>query len=191
MRRVFALAATSWLALALGCASAAEAPPASPQTEHGHHAMAHPAPPAGPGDDGLAEVARVHGGAGPWAVLGYRMGEHARKRLGLPRHSFDLEVIHRSPREVQYSCIADGAAAATGASLGKLNLTLEPADAAAVETVFRKRSTGETIVLRPAPAFVTRFKDVPRPELGAKGREVMTLSDAELFEDVPPRSEAR
>jgi formylmethanofuran dehydrogenase subunit E len=183
VKRLFALAATSWLALALGCASAAETPPASPHAEHGHHAMA---PTAGAGDDALAEVARVHGGAGPWAVLGYRMGEHARTRLGLPRHSFDLEVIHRSPREVQYSCMADGAAAATGASLGKLNLTLEPAEAAAVETLFRKRSTGQTLVLRPAPAFVTRFKDVPRAELGAKGCEVMTLSDAELFAEVPP-----
>ena len=28
-------------------------------------------------DARLAEVARAHGGAGPWAVAGYRMGEHA------------------------------------------------------------------------------------------------------------------
>jgi len=178
-RTLFALLAPSAFALLGACASTPEASP------HAAHAMPPVAHAPAPADDGLDAVARVHGGAGPWAVLGYRMGEHARARLGLPRHSFDLEVIHRSPREVQYSCIADGAAAATGASLGKLNLTLEPADAARVETVFRKRSTGQTVVLRPAPAFAARFHDVPRAELGAKGREVMALPDAELFEDVP------
>ena len=62
-------------------------------------------------DERLAEVARIHGGAGPWAVAGYRMGEHALKELGLERGSFDLVVTHFSPKEVQYACIADGAAA--------------------------------------------------------------------------------
>ena len=75
-------------------------------------------------DTALGAVAAVHGGTGPWVVAGYRMGQFALARLGLPRGSFDLEVRHFAPHEVQYSCIVDGAAAATGASLGKLNLAL-------------------------------------------------------------------
>jgi hypothetical protein len=39
----------------------------------------------------LAAVAFVHGGAGPWAVAGYRMGQAALARLGLSRQSFDLD----------------------------------------------------------------------------------------------------
>lgn len=70
-----------------------------------------------PEEAALARVASIHGGHGPWAVAGYRMGQYALQRLGLRPGSFDLEVVHHSPAQVQYTCVADGAAAATGASL--------------------------------------------------------------------------
>lgn len=186
LRAACALTALLTLTLTTGCSG----PPAAAPPAHAdpHHGGAHEPPPspAAPGgtDAQLAEVARVHGGAGPWAVAGYRMGRHALERLGLTPQSFDLEVIHHSPREVQYSCIADGAAAATGASLGKLNLSLVDADEASVATTYRRRSTGASITLRPTAAFRTRFKDVPREELPAAGRAVMELPEAEIFEEV-------
>ena len=136
-------------------------------------------------DARLAEVRSVHGGAGPWAVAGYRMGEAALHTLGLPRGSFDLEVTHYSPREVQYACIADGAAAATGASLGKLNLSIADAPAPETHTTYRRRSTHASVTLRMTKAFATRFLDVPRERLAAAGREVMQLPDADIFEIVP------
>ena len=70
----------------------------------------------------LARVREIHGAAGPWAVAGYRIGERALQELHLPRHNFSLRVVHRCPAQVQYSCMADGLQAATGASPGKLNL---------------------------------------------------------------------
>jgi formylmethanofuran dehydrogenase subunit E len=133
----------------------------------------------------LAEVAAIHGGAGPWVVAGYRMARYALARLGLPKQSFDLEVTHKSPRQVQYSCIADGASAATGASLGKLNLSLVEVPAAELVTIYRRRSTGAEVRLRPTRAFAARFTNVPRPELGKAGRAVLALSDGEIFEEVP------
>lgn len=133
----------------------------------------------------LASVVAVHGGAGPWAVAGYRMGEHARRALRLERGSFDLEVRHESPREVQFSCIADGAAAATGASLGKLNLSHVEVPREAMRTVFRRRSTGAEVALRPTTAFAARFAGVPRERLAAEGRTVARLTDAEVFEVAP------
>lgn len=132
----------------------------------------------------LAAVAVIHGGAGPWAVAGYRMGQHALARLGLAPGSLELEVVHATPREVQYACIADGAAAATGASLGKLNLSLREVPAAETHTVYRHRTTGQVVALRLTAAFVARFLDVPRPELAAAGRAVLALEDAEIFEEV-------
>jgi formylmethanofuran dehydrogenase subunit E len=158
------------LALALGllrCAS-----PASP-------------PASSPGDEPLARVAAIHGGAGPWVVAGYRMGEYALAKLGLARQSFDLEVIHHTPQEVQFSCIADGAAAATGASVGKLNLRLIDATEANVATTYRRKSTGQSITLRPTPGFTARFRDVPREQLASAGRTVLALPDAEVFEELP------
>jgi hypothetical protein len=154
------------------------------QSPHGHHHGALPSAPASI-DDELSEVARIHGAAGPWAVAGYRMGKYAMTRLGAPRQSLDLEVIHHSPREVQFSCIADGASAATGASMGKLNLTLAEADEAHIATTYRRKSTGASVTLRPSAAFVARFRDVPREKLPAAGRSVMELSDADVFEEVP------
>ena len=151
-------------------------------------------PPAGPaaaspsGDDALARVTFIHGGAGPWAVAGYRMGEYALSKLGLPRQSFDLEVVHHSPQEVQFSCIADGAAAATGASAGKLNLRVVDATEADVATTYRNRSTGQAITLRPARSFAARFRDVPREQLAEAGRTVLALPDADVFEELPASS---
>ncbi|MFO0549954.1 MAG: FmdE family protein [Polyangiaceae bacterium] len=136
-------------------------------------------------DAKLAEVARIHGGAGPWAVAGYRMGEHALHLLNVERGSFDLEIVHFTPNEVQYSCIADGAAAATGASLGKLNLTLAAATAAETRTTYRRKSTGQTVTLRVTAAFAARFVNVPRERLGEAGREVIQLRDEEIFEVMP------
>jgi formylmethanofuran dehydrogenase subunit E len=163
---------------------------APPGNAHGH--SAHPqgspghgahAPPAGSADP-LAEVARVHGGAGPWAVAGYRMGQAALQKLGLARQSFDLDVTHRGPLEPQYACVADGASAATGASLGKVNLRLEAAPADGVVTVYKKKSTGQSVALRPTEAFRKRFLDVPREELGRAGAQVLALKDEEIFEEV-------
>lgn len=139
---------------------------------------------AAEGDSALVEVARVHGGAGPWAVAGYRMGSYAMKTLGLERGSFDVEVVHFTPREVQYSCIADGASAATGASLGKLNLSLGEATAADTHTVYRQKSSGREITLKLTKGFIERFANVPRERLGAAGQEVMGLRDDEIFEVV-------
>jgi formylmethanofuran dehydrogenase subunit E len=131
---------------------------------------------------GLEAVAAVHGGAGPWAVAGYRMGAYALQQLGLERGSFDLDVTHASPSEVQYSCIADGAAAATGASLGKLNLHWHEAALPDTRTTYLRKSTGRTLTLEVTSAFAQRYADVPRPQLKAAGEEVMRLADAEIFE---------
>jgi len=112
------------------------------------------------------------------------MGQFALKQLGLERGSFDLEIVHYTPREVQYSCVADGAAAATGASLGKLNLSLAEAPPADLHTVYRNRATHQVVTLRLTDAFRSRFLDVPRERLGDAGRQVMTLRDEEIFEVV-------
>lgn len=179
-----------------GCATAGRgpAPPdapavAAPQAASAPDASravgASGAPSVDSPDEALARVAVIHGGAGPWVVAGYRMGEYALGRLGLQRQSFDLEVVHHTPQEVQFSCIADGAAAATGASVGKLNLRLLDATEANVATTYRRKSTGQSITLRPTPGFTARFRDVPREQLASAGRTVLALPDADVFEELP------
>ena len=132
--------------------------------------------------DGMARLIAIHGAAGPWAVAGYRMGEYALEKLGLKWQSFDLIVEHHSPAKVQYSCVADGAAAATGASLGKLNLVRVDADADHVVTIYRRKSTGQSVALRPTASFVKRFTSAAG-DMDALGRQVMALPDAAIFEE--------
>jgi formylmethanofuran dehydrogenase subunit E len=172
-----------WLSLAVAVAFAGCAGCAAPATSGTSPVAVSPS-----SDDALARVTFIHGGAGPWAVAGYRMGEYALSKLGLERQSFDLEVIHHTPQEVQFSCIADGAAAATGASAGKLNLRIVDAPETEVATTYRNKSTGQAITLRPARSFAARFRDVPRAQLSAAGREVLSLPDADIFEELPASS---
>lgn len=93
-------------------------------------------------------------------------------------------MVHHSPREVQYSCIADGAAAATGASLGRLSLSLADAPASDTRTTYVKRSTGERITLQATPEFAARYKDLQRPQLMAAGQEVLHLPDTAIFREL-------
>lgn len=182
MNRLRAALALSVLTACAPAPAPASAPAAAASAPA---AVSAPAAASSPADARLEEVRRAHGGAGPWAVAGYRMGEHALAVLGLPRGSFDLEVVHHAPLSVQYTCIADGAGAATGASVGKMNLSIEKAEAKDLRTLYRRKSTGQTVTLRLTAAFIARFKDVPRARLEEAGREVMSLTPEEIFETAP------
>ena len=129
----------------------------------------------------LEQIAFVHGGTGPFAVAGYRMGQRALKEMNLPRGAFTLEVTHKTPNEVQFSCIADGVQAATGVSVGKLNLKLELVTQDETETLIRDRKSGRTIAFRLKPEFTKRYLNLPHEKLRAAGEEVLALPDDQIF----------
>jgi formylmethanofuran dehydrogenase subunit E len=129
----------------------------------------------------LAQVAAVHGAAGPFAVAGYRMGQRALKEIGVARGSFDLNVVHKTPLEVQYSCIADGVQAATGVSVGKLNLRIEKATSRDMETIISDRRLNKVLVFRLTPYFLKNYLNLPENRLAAAGRAVLALPDDRIF----------
>ncbi len=129
----------------------------------------------------LARVKEVHGAAGPWAVAGYRIGERALKDLKLPRHSHDLEVVHYCPLQVQYSCMADGLSAATGASPGKLNLRIEESAAADLKTLVKDRERGRRLTFSLKQEFMRSIADLPLDRLEVEGRRVASLPDEAIF----------
>ena len=129
----------------------------------------------------LARVKEAHGAAGPWAVAGYRIGERAIKDLGLRRHSHDLEVVHYCPLKVQYSCMADGLSAATGASPGKLNLRIEETAVSGLKTVVKDRERGRSLTFVLNPELVRSIADLPFDRLDAEGRRVASLPDESIF----------
>jgi hypothetical protein len=135
----------------------------------------------------LARVKEVHGAAGPWAVVGYRIGERGLKELNLPRHSFALDVVHFCPAQVQYSCIADGIQAATGVSPGKLNLHVKEASVDGLKTIIGDRKTNHSITFTLKPSFARSISNLPYDRLEAEGRRVAALPDDEIFEIANPK----
>jgi hypothetical protein len=143
-------------------------------------ALAHPSsssanPPAAL-EAATQRVTEIHGGAGPWAVVGYRMGMRALKELGLasplPPTSpsrFVVEVIHESPLQIPFACIVDGLHAATGASLGKLNLKLVEVDSL------------DKMEFQVLPGFIAKYRELPPERLMAAGQEVLQMADEALF----------
>lgn len=122
----------------------------------------------------------VHGGPGPFAMAGYRIGTDAMRRLGEVRGSTRLRVRHASPDSVQWSCVADGVQAATGASPGKLNL----------ERVSTKKGTFTEITVREhgrvlryelAPSFVKRYLNQPRKDAPKNAAEIAGLPNDRIF----------
>jgi formylmethanofuran dehydrogenase subunit E len=129
----------------------------------------------------LERVAAIHGAAGPFAVAGYRMGEAALHELGTNRGSFSLDVTHRTPMRVQFSCIADGWQAATGVSAGKLNLHLVEVRPENTETIILDKKTGKTLVFRLRKQFLQKYLDLPEKKQKEAGREVAELPDDQIF----------
>ncbi|MFO0954805.1 MAG: formylmethanofuran dehydrogenase subunit E family protein, partial [Isosphaeraceae bacterium] len=129
----------------------------------------------------LERLKEIHGAAGPWAFVGCRIGERALKDLGLPRHSFPLMVVHHCPAQVQYSCIADGVQAATGASPGKLNLVVKESTLEGLKTVVEDRKTGRRLTFVLRPGFIESIRDVPYERFDAEVRRIAGLSDDAIF----------
>ena len=58
------------------------------------------------------------------------------------------------------------------------------ADEAHVETTYRRKSTGQSLTLRPAASFGTRFADFPIGQARVFGKQVLELPAGEVFEEV-------
>ena len=129
----------------------------------------------------LGRVAEFHGAAGVFAVVGYRIGERALGELNEKWGSFNLDVTHRTPLEVQWSCIADGIQASTGVSVGKLNLHLVETTRENLETIIRDKRSGKVVSFRLQPAFLSKFLDIQENRQPEAAREVLKLSDDAIF----------
>jgi formylmethanofuran dehydrogenase subunit E len=109
------------------------------------------------------------------------MGERALHDLNVNRGSFALDVTHRTPSQVQYSCVADDWQAATGGSAGKLNLHIAEVPAQDTEIVIRDRQTGKALVLWLRKEFLAQYLNIPQEKQKDAGREVAGLADDQIF----------
>ena len=68
----------------------------------------------------LREIERFHGHIGPYAIIGYKMGELANKTLG--SDPFSKRVVVWAGTTPPLSCIIDGLQMSSGCTLGKGNI---------------------------------------------------------------------
>lgn len=127
----------------------------------------------------LEEARRFHGHLGPWLVLGLRLGQAAMDRLQARKY-FGVQVRIEGPAQPPPSCLVDGLQVATGATYGKRNIELVPADE--VRIVIQNTDTQEALEFRLAPGLAQRFA----AWLAAEGDEAAsqrasTCSLEELF----------
>lgn len=124
-----------------------------------------------------------HGVPGPWVLSGFRIGADALKRLGLTRaQSFELDVVHRAVPQVRYTCMADGLMASTGASPGKLNLTLEKVPTEdELETVITHKRTKRQLVYRLKKEFRDQIRETDYADFPKAAKLVAATKDGDLF----------
>lgn len=139
----------------------------------------------------LQSIRAIHGGLDPGAVAGYRIGKRALSELGLARGARELLAIHRAAMQPQLAAMVDGIQAATGATIGRLNLRLEKPGAKGVETIFSNQSTGRSIVIRLSSASFGLMTSTAGEETEARALKLATMTDGELFDVRPGRSELR
>ena len=81
----------------------------------------------------LQAAGRFHGHIGPFLAVGLRMGQVANERLG--RAPMDMKAVVSVEGRPPRSCVVDGIQYATGCTMGKGNITIEP-DASKVAARF-------------------------------------------------------
>jgi len=139
------------------------------------------APTAQDVETSLSRVLDYHGHLGPWAVIGYRVGERALRETGIHRSSKDLVVVHYCPEAVQYTCMLDGLHAATGASIGKLTLKHEVVPADQLRTVVVDREHHRRYQFTVNPELVSAILNLDHEHQVSEARRVAALTDDKLF----------
>jgi len=129
----------------------------------------------------FCRISDLHGGCGVFAVAGYRIGVRALQDLGIARGSFSVDVTHNTPFQTQWSCIADGVQAATGVSVGKLNLRLVEVGRDGLKTTICDRRSGRGFSFRLRPDFLNRYLDTPPGRQEEAAREALRLPDSAIF----------
>ncbi len=129
----------------------------------------------------LSRVLDYHGHLGPWAVIGYRVGERALRESGLHRSSKNLVIVHYCPEAVQYTCMLDGLHAATGASIGKLTLKHEVVPADQLRTVVVDREHGRRYQFTVNPELVSAILNLDHQHQISEAKSVAALADEKLF----------
>ena len=127
----------------------------------------------------LKELDKFHGHIGPYAAIGYRMGQLAVKVLGEDRTGKRNRAVAYCGAKPPVSCLIDGIQLSSCCTLGKGNISIE--DKGEVGALF-SNSEGKSIELSLRPEVHEKLKrEMTRDTCLTLSKYVLELSDQELF----------
>lgn len=138
-----------------------------------------------PGRDAQA-IITAHGRLEPWVAAGYRMARRALRDLELERGDSRLVATHFSPYARPTIAMIDGVQAATGASVGKMNLRYKTVGLEGLRTEFVDCQSGKSVVLRLTDAALRELSALDESEAEAAAMRVLEMPEDDLMTPVVP-----
>lgn len=129
-------------------------------------------------NEALKQIEQFHGHLGPFAVIGYRMGLIANKKLS--NDPFKKKAIVFTGTDPPLSCIVDGIQISSGCTYGKGNIVVKNEGIAKVE-FFTENGKKIEVKLKP---FIKKEIDttVTEENIISYSEKIFEKSDEELFE---------
>lgn len=126
----------------------------------------------------LEKIERFHGHIGPYAVIGYRMGEIANRMLGTD--PFFKKAVVWTGANPPLSCIVDGIQISSGCTFGKGNIAVKNKSLARAEF---SNNDGKHIKITLKPSIQEEIDTkVTDKNIVIYSEKICRLSDEELFE---------
>ena len=125
----------------------------------------------------LEKIEQFHGHIGPYAVIGYRMGEIANKMLGAD--PFCKKAVVWTGTNPPLSCIVDGIQISSGCTFGKGNITVKHENLAKAEF---SNNDGKHIKITLKPSIQEEIDTkVTDKNIVLYSEKFCNLSDEKLF----------
>ena len=126
----------------------------------------------------LKQIERFHGHLGPYAIIGYKMGEIANKTLG--SDPFSKKAVVWTGTTPPLSCIIDGLQMSSGCTLGKGNILVHPEGSPKVQFT---NNDGKQIEITLKPSIKQEIDTtVTEENIVSFSEEFYRRTDQELFD---------
>ena len=131
----------------------------------------------------IQNATKLHGHLGPFLVIGVRMGDMAKRHLGLDdKSSRNLQASVKTPLCTPFSCVIDGIQAATSCTVGNQKLKIENSTKE-ISARFGLQSSDKTVKISVNPKVVDTLseqmsKGVSIEQLAAK---IARMREEQLF----------
>ena len=132
----------------------------------------------GSAEDWWAE--QRHGHAGPWNVLGWRIGQAAlRVQNAVGRHELEVVLV---PPQTPFTCLVDGLSVARAIAWPARPTPAEVLNyQQSFVAVRRKDLKGDVLEFRPQAAYLKSITDQPVEKLEGLSRQCIEKAEQELF----------